>query len=179
LGEQVAPEDLQGWVSQKRQHLSQLQTLVNSLPYEKEKLAGLERDNAKQRKYQGLLNTAGLKSVPDSVEAFFQTVALYKQKVEDAGESVAKAKAEFEELTEHHHILKIALVKLENRHQSWAQLQPQVRSLLDAFPERTDWTQNGCHELQRELYANRTILNEQIAELQAKNIQDNEYLDKL
>ncbi|EPZ7318359.1 chromosome partition protein MukB [Vibrio mimicus] len=179
LGEQVAPEDLQGWVSQKRQHLSQLQTLVNSLPYEKEKLAGLERDNEKQRKYQGLLNTAGLQSVPDSVEAFFQTVALYKQKVEDAGESVAKAKAEFEELTEHHHILKIALVKLENRHQSWAQLQPQVRSLLDAFPERTDWTQNGCHELQRELYANRTILNEQIAELQAKNIQDNEYLDKL
>ncbi len=179
LGEQVAPEDLQGWVSQKRQYLSQLQALVSSLPYEKDKLAGLERDNEKQRKYQGMLTSAGLQSVPDSVEAFIQTVALYKQKVEDAGESVAKAKARFEELTEHHHQLKIALVQLENRHQSWAQLQPQVRLLLDAFPERTDWTQNACHELQRELYAKRNSLNEQIAALQAKIVQDNEYLDKL
>nr|WP_321460887.1 chromosome partition protein MukB [uncultured Vibrio sp.] len=179
IGEKVAPENLQNWVTDKRQHMNQLQVLVGNLPYEQEKLTALKSDLETQHKYQNVLSSAGLEAVPDSVQAFVQTVALYHQKVTDAGEAVFAAKTKLDELAEQQQRLQIELVQVEGRHQSWAQLQPQVRGLLDAFPKQTDWSSNSCHNLQRELCSKRDVLREQIAGYSAAIVKDNEDLDNL
>lgn len=179
IGEKIAPESLQNWVKDKRQHVNQLQVLVSNLPYEQEKLAGLRIDQGTQYKYQKVLSSAGLEIVPDSVLAFVQTVALYRQKVADTGVAVFAAKTKADQLAEQLHQLNIEEVQVEGRHQSWAQLQPQVRELLESFPEQNDWSSNGCHNLQRYLGSKRDSLREQIAGYSAAIVKDNEALDNL
>jgi chromosome partition protein MukB len=179
IGETVAPENLQNWVTDKRQHINQLSVLTSNLPYEQEKLTGLNNDLGTKHKYQNLLSSARLEAVPDSVQAFVQTVALYRQKVTDADEAVFTSKSKHDELAEQQQRLQIELVQVESRYQLWAQLQPQVRELLDTFPKQTDWSSNGCHDLQRELVSERDTLREQIAQYSAAIVKDNEDLDNL
>ncbi|WP_049537247.1 chromosome partition protein MukB [Vibrio harveyi] len=179
IGEKIAPESLQNWVTDKRQHMNQLQVLVGNLPYEQEKLTALNSDLETQHKYKNVLFSAELGTVPDSVQAFVQTVALYRQKVIDASDAALTAKTKLDKLAGQEQQLKIELVQVENRHHSWAQLQPHVQGLLEAYPEQNDWSGNSCHSLQRELSSQRDVLREQVAEYSATIVKDSKELDNL
>lgn len=164
IGETVDPNNLQDWVQAKKRHLQESQLIAANEPYEKEKSQALNIELETQQKYRTLLTSTELENQPDSVPTFMQAVTLYRQKVDDAGQNVVAAKTQCDELLKQQQRLNIELVQTEAKHETWSQLQPQVRLLTQAYPDQASWTGNDCLELQKTLRIENDALTETITE---------------